>query len=260
VQDAKFNACGQILTNQIAPTGHVYYFNASTNESTYTRPLPSFANLPRPAPAATKKKKEKPLTKTPIPGTEWIRVRTTENNIFYSHKPTKKSLWTVPDEIAEAVRALELDEEAEESRKAEEARKTEEEAEVERVKREAQEASNKRKAGEKPVEGVKSKKARVEEVKDEDEGGDDDESEEEEWQRDAAAQLAAEAEEAEKKRKEEEELAKAEEQRQKDEMEAKAKQLNLPDRVDLSLDEAKALFKVCACIRLRSTAMLTDIL
>ena len=222
-----------------APTGHIYYHNASTNESTYTRPLPSFANLPRPA-AASSTKKEKPRVKTPIPGTDWIRVHTTEENTFYFHKPTKKSIWTLPDEIADAVRALELEEEAERVHKIEEARRAEEVAEVTRVKAEAEVASAKRKAEEKDMDDSKKKKPRMEE-ENEDE---DEESEEEDWQREAAAQLEAEAEEAKRLQEEEEERAAKEERRQKEEMEAKAKQLNLPDRVDLSLDEAKALFKV----------------
>lgn len=48
---------------------------------------------------AKKKKKEKPKDKTPVPGTSWIRVKTNEGNVFYMNKETKKSEWTVPEEI-----------------------------------------------------------------------------------------------------------------------------------------------------------------
>jgi len=191
------------------------------------------------------------LLKTPIPGTEWLRVKTTEGNIFYSHKAKKQSLWTVPDEIKDAVEALERAEEHENAQAKEvEKLSFEEEQELKRLKAEMQ-GVVKRKAEEpQPLdELVISKKARVEEEEDEVEGEQDEdeeeseEEEEEEWQREAAAQLAAEAEE-EKKRLEEE----VKEAKEAEETEARAmqeKQLNMPDRVDLSLEEAKALFKVC---------------
>ncbi|KII94772.1 hypothetical protein PLICRDRAFT_99110 [Plicaturopsis crispa FD-325 SS-3] len=228
------------------PNGQMYYYNAQTQESTYIRPLPAFP-IAQPQPA---KKKEKPIAKTPIPGTEWLRVKTTEGNVFYTHKAKKESVWTVPDEIKEALETLEQSE-AEEQRlasekQAEQARRAEQERllEVERIKAEVQDMV-KRKAEDVPLdEVVVSKKARVEEVPDEDaDGGEESEEseEEEEWQREAAAQLAAEAEE-EKKRQEEEarrEKQAAEEEARK----AKMAQLDMPARVDLSLEEAKALFK-----------------
>ena len=191
------------------------------------------------------KKKERPSVKTRIPGTDWLRVKTTEGNIFYSHKLKKESIWTMPDEIRDAVEKLEH-QELEKQRQStqdvatvaeEETRKAEREMslEVERVKGEVQ-AMVKRKADEcAPIdEIIRTKKARVE---------DDSESDdyEEEWQREAAAQLSAEAE-AEKKRLEELEQARkeAEEELQR----LRAAQINMPERVDLSLEEAKALFKV----------------
>ena len=79
-----------------------------------------------------------------------------------------------------------------------------------------------------------------------DEDEEEEESEEEEeWQREAAAQLAAEAEE-EKRRQEEEKVLQEEEARKLKEAEKQkgSTQLNMPERVDLSIDEAKALFKV----------------
>jgi len=182
-------------------------------------------------------KKEKPFSKTPIPGTDWLRVKTTAGNIFYTHKVKKESIWTVPEEIKDAVQKLEEQErhgkpwvdEAERERA----------MEVERIKGEVQ-AMVKRKAEETPSvdEVVLSKKAKVEEADEEDDGEESDESEEEEWQREAAAQLAVEAE-IERKRLEEVERARIEA-----EEEAKKAQLNMPDRGDLSIEEGKALFKV----------------
>ncbi|KZT72468.1 HSP90-domain-containing protein [Daedalea quercina L-15889] len=198
------------------------------------------------AAAAPKKKKERPAEKTPIPGTDWLRVKTTEGNTFYTHKVEKRSVWTVPDEIRDAVDALEREEE-------EAKRRTEEEAEqarleIERIKADVDGMTGKRKA-EEPVpmdEVVITKKMKVDEAdEDEDEeSSEDEEEEEEEWQREAAAQLAAEAEE-ERKRKEEEKREEEEEKKRLREAETAkgAPQLNMPDRVDLSIDEAKALFK-----------------
>lgn len=247
------------------PTGQSYYYNPQTKESTYIRPLPTFLTaLPAQAVTNQPKKKEKPLVKTPIPGTEWIRVKTTAGNVFYTHKAKKTSVWTIPDEIKDAVEQLETEEGAksqlaveEELRAAEEKARRDEEVmrEVERIKAEVSESVGKRKA-EEPVpvdEVVISKKARVEdeeEDQDEEEEGDDDddddESEEEEWQREAAAQLAAEAEE--EKRKQEEAKKRLEEEQAKELEAQKNRPLNMPDRVDLSIDEAKALFKVCALL------------
>jgi len=209
--------------------------------------------VPAPPPAP-KPAKDKPLVKTPVPGTDWVRVKTTQGNMFYSHKVEKQSVWTVPDEIKGAVEALEKEEQDAAERLI---REQEEEAtriETERVKAQIAKETAKRKAQD-PVpvdEVVISKKARVDDEPEDDGMGDGDEDSdeegegEEEWQKEAAAQLAAEAEEHEKQRKEEEE---AEQKRIKDEEtlkeEYKTQQLNMPAKVDLAPEEAKALFKVC---------------
>jgi len=200
------------------------------------------------------------LLKTPIPGTEWLRVKTTEGNIFYSHKVKKQSVWVVPDEIKDAVEAFENAEEHEnaQAKQQEQAKEKEvqklsfdEEQELKRLKAEIH-GIVKRKAEEpQPLdEVVISKKARVEEDEDDSENSDEDEEKEEEsegveeeWQREAAAQLAAEAEEEKKKKLEEE--AKVAKESEESEAKQERSQLNMPDRVDLSIEEAKALFKVC---------------
>ncbi|KAG1770099.1 Hsp90 protein-domain-containing protein [Suillus occidentalis] len=244
-------------TEHVGPAGQPYYYHAGTRESTYVRPLPAFPVIPQAIIPQPPKKKDKPLVKTPIPGTEWLRVKTTEGNVFYSHKAKKQSVWTVPEEIKDAVEAFERAEEHEDTQKQQQEVKEkeveklefEEEQELKRIKTEMQ-GLVKRKAEEpQPLdEVVISKKARVEEDDEgegeEEEDDDDDESEEEEWQREAAAQLAAEAEE-EKKRLEEEArfIQEAEDLEAKKMHENERSQLNMPDRVDLSVEEAKALFK-----------------
>ena len=75
---------------------------------------------------------------------------------------------------------------------------------------------------------------------------DEEDEEEEDWQKEAAAQLAAEAEEEEKRKEEE---ARPQKEQEEEELKEKEKAkgmpvLNMPNRVELSLDEGKALFKV----------------
>lgn len=209
-----------------------------------------------------KKKKEKPLVKKPIPGTEWLRVTTTEGNTFYTHKGKKESVWIAPEEIKEALLELERAEahEAEQARLEQQEKEAEasakkiereREEEVDRIKAEVQGLVKRRKRGElEPLdEVVITKKARVEDDVEEDEDEEsenqeeDEESEsDEDWQKEAAAQLAAEAEEEQKRREEEAKRVNEAEQAEKRAQEKQS--LSMPDRVDLSLDEAKALFKV----------------
>ncbi|CAK5262727.1 unnamed protein product [Mycena citricolor] len=201
------------------PHRQLYYHNVNTKESTYTRPLP-------PPPAQEKKKKEKPLVKTPIPGTDWIRVQTTEGNTFYSHKIDKKSVWVVPDEIRAAVQAMD-DAHGEDDGVAHE---------IDRVKSEVA-AAVKRKAEDPTVTGkpAVSKKAKVEEVgEDDEEDSEDGDEVEEDWEKEAAAQLEAEAEEEMQRQRDETERVKAEAAAEAERLRKESIRLNLPDRVDLS--------------------------
>ncbi|KAI0053625.1 HSP90-domain-containing protein [Auriscalpium vulgare] len=235
-----------------SPAGQSYYYNAQTNESTYVRPLPTFPVLAQvqaqAAAAAAPKKKEKPAVKTPIPGTDWLRVKTTQGNVFYTQKAKKESVWAVPEEIREAVAALEAQEEEVRVRTAreasEQAKKAAEEEEIERIRREVEAQVAKRKAEEDvPLdEVVVTKRAKVEEDEDEDDE-DGEESEEEEWQKEAAAQLAAEAEEEKQRQLEDEQRKKEEAAEEQTRLKEQMKKLNMPDRVDLSIEEGKALFK-----------------
>jgi hypothetical protein len=228
---------------ETGPNGQIYFFSTFTRESTYIRPLPAFP--------ATAPQKEKPKIKTPIPGTDWLRVKTNQGNVFYTNKAKKESVWTIPDEIKDAVQLLNKQEEDDEIHAGKQAQEetrrdvdAEQEREIERVRMELQEVV-KRKAEDisHSDEIVISKKPRVEDQVDEADDTDDSEgSEEEDWQREAAAQLAKEAEEEEQRQREEDEKAKAEEARKAKES---APQITIPDRVDLSIEEGKALFKVC---------------
>ncbi|KAJ7276359.1 Hsp90 protein-domain-containing protein [Mycena haematopus] len=218
-------------TEHLSPTGQPYYFNVNTKESTYVRPLP-----PPMAQPIVKKKKEKPLVKTPVPGTDWLRVKTTEGNVFYSHKIKKESIWHVPDEIKEAVEALEKQEREEKEKEAEAVASADVRREIDSIKSEVADAV-KRKA-EEPIpvdEIVITKKAKIEDEN-------DDESEpEEDWEKEAAAQLAAEAEE--EKQRVEEETKRFKDEEEAENQKLLAAKLTMPNRVDLSVEEAKALFK-----------------
>jgi hypothetical protein len=233
------------LVLEIGPAGQIYFFNPSTRESTYVRPLPA---LP-----ATVPKKEKPKIKTAIPGTDWLRVTTNQGNVFYTNKAKKQSVWTVPDEIKDAVELLNKQEEEDKFREGKhpqenmrEDAEAEQEREIERVRMEVQEVVKRKAEDVSPSDDVViSKKPRVED-QDEDKAevaestDGEQESEDEEWQREAAAQLAKEAGEEEKRRQQEIEKAN-EAQKSKESV----PQLVIPDRVDLSIEEGKALFKVC---------------
>ncbi|KAJ9098802.1 hypothetical protein QFC19_006279 [Naganishia cerealis] len=146
-----------------APNGTPYYYNNVTKQSTYVRPSvaampgvmppfpPGIAAMPMaaspniPVVAAPTKKKEKPKEKIPIPNTTWTKVITTEGNVFYTEKTSKKSSWTIPEEIKQEVEVYEAEQRAERIRKEEEERiKAEEEKlavekERERIRRELEE-------------------------------------------------------------------------------------------------------------------------
>jgi hypothetical protein len=203
------------------PGGQPYYYNTQTRESTYIRPIPV---------QTTTMKKEKPLVKTPIPGTEWLRVVTTEGNTFYSHKLRKESVWVIPEEIRSAVEGLQSEERRQQDTS---------NSQLEKPTPDAISVNPKRKAESSLVgdEAAVNKRAKIE---DDDADNDEESSEDEDWQQQAAQQLAAEAE-AERKR------VKAEMEKEK-EMEVQriqaAAEIIMPLKVDLSIEEGKALFKV----------------
>ncbi|CCO33875.1 Transcription elongation regulator 1 AltName: Full=Formin-binding protein 28 [Rhizoctonia solani AG-1 IB] len=250
-------------TEHKSPTGHTYFYHAATKQSTYTRPLPPIhmggpvpgppplfppasvpanvnaanpttdANAPSdvgPDKKSKKSKKEKPAKKTPIPDTPWLRVVTNLGNVFYTHTERKESIWTVPDEIADAVAELEREEEAakeakreqEQREKAEQEQREKEEQErleVERVRKEVEAASAKRKAEE--SEESAAKKPRVEEEEDE-----------EAWQRQVAEEMA-----------EEEQVPGSDNKSQAKGGETVIPPVfKVPDQVKLNPEEAKALF------------------
>ena len=96
-------------TEHAAPDGTAYYHHRASGQSTYTRPVLPGNHAARPAPAPAAKPKEKPARKTIIPDTDgqWARVVTTAGNTFYTHLARKESVWTVPAEIAQQVAACE---------------------------------------------------------------------------------------------------------------------------------------------------------
>ncbi|RKU49187.1 hypothetical protein DL546_008848 [Coniochaeta pulveracea] len=129
-------------TEHKAPTGHTYYYNASTGVSTYTRPLdavtsfmqhqavpainlsdPNVANAfmaqynaPPPAAAQHNQRhdqgprrpppqpKDKPKSKVPIPGHEpWLLVYTKYGRRFAYNPVKNASYWRIPEKLLPAV-------------------------------------------------------------------------------------------------------------------------------------------------------------
>lgn len=230
-----------------APDGVTpYFYNSTTKESTYTRPTilpPGAAAAPAAAPAEKdkKKKKEKPKNKVPVPGTEWTRVTTNEGNVFYFHKESKRSEWTVPEEIAEAVAALEETERAEKEEKAKEERlerlreqeRARAEVEEERKRKAKEKEERKRKAAD-AGEAPKPKQQKTDEEQFEPAGQDDEEA----WMKAVAAEFAT----ADKAAADQ--AAKEEEEGKKREEEAAKKVFAAPEKVKVSEAEGRALFKV----------------
>jgi hypothetical protein len=173
------------------------------------------------------KKQEKPLFKTAIPGTDWLRVTTNEGNVFYSHKVKKESVWVIPEDLKTALEALQDEE-----------RKNEENLTLAPPIVQLPQGGKRKAMDVQPSEGVVlNKKARGEE---EEESSEEEEEEEEEegWQREAAKQLATEA---------EEERIRTLEREKEAELEAQQiREQAIPQRTDLSIEEGKALFKVSA--------------
>lgn len=112
----------------------------------------------------------------------------------------------------------------------------EKQIEVDRAEQETKRVTKRKADEETPLDEVVSKKVKKESDQDSEDSG---EEEAEEWQREATAQLAAEAAE-ECRQQEEKEVG----QRQKEETKTDQNVINMPTKVDLSIDEAKALFKV----------------
>ncbi|RMZ89191.1 hypothetical protein DV736_g3588, partial [Chaetothyriales sp. CBS 134916] len=119
-------------TEHTAPSGHKYYYNASTKQSTYTRPQSAQAteqeelqiDYNATAPDASlhataqaldefyrhsdPRKRghggDRPKSKKPIPGAEpWVLVITKFGRRFVHNTETKQSLWKFPQDIMMAV-------------------------------------------------------------------------------------------------------------------------------------------------------------
>ncbi|KAG8987007.1 hypothetical protein FRB93_004975 [Tulasnella sp. JGI-2019a] len=239
-------------TEHTAPTGHTYYFHAQSNQSTYVRPFPTptpQASTPETKPenqdvTQRKKspKKERPAIKTPITGTPWIRVKTTAGNTFYTHTERKESVWEVPEEILDAVKALERqDVEVEAAKKIHEMeeRMASISGDVGQIgKRKASEVADQ-------PESSNGKKARVDSESENEghEAGDGDEDDDQETQKQFAEHIAAQQQ-SEKPDEDSVMAAAAEEVHEEPEL---AKGLptdyDMPKQVTLSPEESRALFK-----------------
>jgi transcription elongation regulator 1 len=189
-----------------------------------------------------------------IPGTGWTRVTTNEGNVFYFEKESKRSEWSVPEEIREEVAVLQAEEEV---RRVEAEREEKERAEVERMerlkererlreeveeerKRKAVERERKRKEREEDGEEEEEPDAKVSKTDGEGDGefGPQNEEDEEAWMKAVAAEFA----DADKALKAEQKRDK--ENLEREEEEAAKKVFAVPEKVNVTLEEGRALFKV----------------
>jgi hypothetical protein len=169
-----------------------------------------------------KKKKEKPRLKEPIEGTDWIKVTTTEDNVFYSHRETKEARWDMPEEVKAKLAAAEeaKEEEAEESGEEEIPVQEEEESEeTRRIREELDRERGVKRPSDGHGEGKRKKPRVVSEI--------EELEKDEEWQKSVAEEMAKEAE--------------REEQGGTPEKEEKSP---VPALGEYSSEESRALFKV----------------
>ncbi|KAG2219365.1 hypothetical protein INT45_006073 [Circinella minor] len=151
-----------------------YYYNENTGETTWI--VPPF---PPPMPIMKEQQQEKPKSKKkikkPIPGTDWLVVQTPDGLEFYFHKPTKKSVWEIPEELKEPIEKMKQEalekEQKEKEQRLEEQRKEQErlkeELEKEKLEREQQQQNLKRKAEEEQVDEDNLKRVKHDDDKEE---------------------------------------------------------------------------------------------
>lgn len=87
-------------TKHLAPSGHFYYYNANTQESTYA--VPTIDKRRK------KKFKDRPRLKIPLTG-NWVLVFCKSGRRFVHNTSTAKSFWIAPDEeVQDAVDRLDV--------------------------------------------------------------------------------------------------------------------------------------------------------
>lgn len=181
-------------------------------------------------------------------------MTTNEGNVFYFEKESKRSEWSFPEEIKEEVSVLEAEEQTRreeverEEKEMAEAERLERVRERERVRAEVEE-ERKRKAmkrkereenGEEPEPDSKVARKGGEEGEDGDGGefGPQNEEDEEAWMKAVAAEFA------DADKAVEEEKIKDKETLEREEEEAAKKVFSVPEKVNVTLEEGRALFKV----------------
>ena len=183
-----------------------------------------------------------------IPGTTWTRVTTNEGNVFYFEKETKRSEWSVPEDIREDVAALEAEEQAKrqqvekEDREQTEKERLERLKEMERVRLEVMEDRKrqavKRKEREENGEAGEPDAKVAKQEEGDGEFGPQNEEDEEAWMKAVAAEFA----DADKAVEAEKVRDKAAVEREEEE--AAKKVFSVPEKVNVTLEEGRALFKV----------------
>lgn len=88
-------------SQHVAPTGHFYYYNSKTKESTYHRPEVEKSHK-------RKRRGDYPKFKIPLTG-PWVLVFLKSGRRFVHNLDTKESLWIPPPEIQAEIDALDKD-------------------------------------------------------------------------------------------------------------------------------------------------------
>ncbi|CAI4220104.1 unnamed protein product [Parascedosporium putredinis] len=95
-------------TEHKAESGHTYYYNASTKESTYKRPAAAVAPTHHRRTLCPRSPYDKPRSKESIPGFEpWILVSTKYGRRFVYNPEKKASYWRIPEKLMPGI--LQLD-------------------------------------------------------------------------------------------------------------------------------------------------------
>ncbi|KAI8061742.1 hypothetical protein BC940DRAFT_130672 [Gongronella butleri] len=89
-----------------AQGGRPYWYNAATGVTTWERPLVRPAPPPPPPRSQPQEQPKKKLPRKRIPGTRWLLVSTHDGIDFYYNKDTKSSVWEMPPELDEPLRAM----------------------------------------------------------------------------------------------------------------------------------------------------------
>ncbi|CAN6666151.1 hypothetical protein TRVA0_037S01420 [Trichomonascus vanleenenianus] len=94
-------------SRHVAPSGHYYYYNSKTGESTYDKPdLSSTVDKKKKKRRRPHKPADRPKLKLELADGPWVLVFCKSGRRFVHNSETSKSYWNAPEEIQTLVEAL----------------------------------------------------------------------------------------------------------------------------------------------------------